>query len=174
MLINLEQIRKDEGLSIHHVYADGELSLQSDATRIVGRPSMRLVASRSGDELRLVGDVQTAVEFECDRCLAPLALPVDQSFDLLYVPPLHLAAADEKELGDDDLTIGFYHNNVINVDDLVREQIELALPMARVCAETCRGLCPDCGANLNKTVCTCAVEEIDPRWAALKPLESHN
>src|SRR5260370_37203756 len=156
MLINVEQIREDEGLSIQHVYPDGELSLQGPDSRIVGRPSVMLVATRSGDKIRLVGDVHSAVQFECDRCLSPLALPVDQSFDLLYVPPLRLAADDEKELGDDDLTIGFYHTNVINVDDVVREQIELALPMARVCSEACRGLCPECGANLNETDCACA------------------
>jgi uncharacterized protein len=96
-------------------------------------------------------------------------VPVEQSFDLVYVPPL--GTEDEHELGEGDLSLGFYQDGVIDVDDLAREQIELALPMARLCTEECRGLCPECGANLNHSHCACNIE-VDTRWAALKELKS--
>ena len=95
---------------------------------------------------------------------------VEESFELLYVPPL--GTGDEHELGEDDLSLGFYQDGVIDVDDLAREQIELALPMARLCTEECRGLCPECGANLNLVDCACSKEQVDIRWAALKELKS--
>jgi uncharacterized protein len=46
--------------------------------------------------------------------------------------------------------------------------------MARLCSDECRGLCPDCGANLNEAECACKLEQVDLRWAALKELKSNN
>jgi uncharacterized protein len=171
MNINISQISEDEGLDIHHLYPEGEPDLSGDSSRLVGRPELDLQATRAGDEVRLVGNLKATVEIDCDRCLKPLTMPVDQSFDLLYVPPAK--TSDEKELGDDDLSIGFYQNEAIDVDDVVREQVELALPMARLCDEECRGLCPECGVNLNEGDCLCAAEQVDPRWNALKELKSN-
>ena len=115
--------------------------------------------------------MSASVSFECDRCLRALSVPVEQSFELQYVPSL--GAQDEMELIEKDLSTGFYQGEAIEVDDLVREQIELALPMARLCSEECRGLCPECGANLNQTNCVCKLEQVDPRWAALNELKSN-
>lgn len=172
MIIFISQISKDEGLKVHHLYPEGEPRLAGDESRLVGRPELDLRATREEDRVRLAGAIKATVEIECDRCLTPLTVPVDQSFDLIYVPPNRPAGAhDEKELGEDDLYVSFYQGQAIDLDDLVREQIELTLPMARLCGEQCRGLCPHCGANLNQQQCDCSSEEIDPRWAALKNLQ---
>jgi DUF177 domain-containing protein len=165
MEIQVAQISEDEGLEVHHLYPEGEPVLGED-TRLVGQTGVDLQATRAAEKVRLVGSLQATVAFECDRCLAPLSAKVEQSFDLLYLPPL--GAGEEHELHDDDLSTAFYQGQAIDIDDLVREQVELALPMARVCSETCRGLCEQCGANLNEGQCACAAERTDPRWAALK------
>jgi uncharacterized protein len=120
--------------------------------------------------VQLAGELIAAVSFDCDRCLKPLTIPVEQTFDLTYVPPVR--TEEEKELGDDDLLVAFYTDQVIDVDDLVREQIELAVPMSRLCSDKCRGLCPECGANLNEADCRCNPEDVDPRWAALTQLKA--
>lgn len=170
MKINVAQISEDEGLNIHHLYTEGEPQLESEDSRLVGRPELDLQATRASDKVRLVGSINALVAFECDRCLKPIEMPVSQSFDLVYLPPLGIG--DEHELGDQDLDTGFYQGEAIDVDDLVREQVELALPMARLCTEECQGLCPECGANLNQGRCSCTSEESDPRWAALRQLRS--
>ena len=170
MNIVVAQISEDEGLNIHHLYPEGEQSLSGGTDHHVGQCELTLRATRSGDKVQLVGSVRVGVAFECDRCLAPLALRVNESFDLVYMPPL--GTGDERELGENDLSLGFYRDGIIEVDDLVREQIELALPMARLCAEACRGLCPTCGANLNLNKCGCNDKVVDERWAALKELKS--
>lgn len=172
MRINIAQINEEDGLNVQHLYPEGEPSLSGNESRLAGRSELDLQASRAGQEVSLVGRVTARVEFECDRCLQPVAVRVEPSFDLLYLPPL--GVGQEHELGEDDLAIGFYQDETIDVDDLVREQIELALPMSRLCREACRGLCPDCGANLNDGDCTCKDEEIDPRWAALKELKTNH
>lgn len=172
MIIFVSQISEDEGLTVQHLYPEGEPGLAGDESRLVGRPALDLKATRDGDRITLTGRVKAAVEIECDRCLSPLSVPVDQSFDLLYAPPTRPGSAhDEKELGEDDLSVSFYQGQAIDLDDLVREQIELALPMGRLCAEDCRGLCPHCGVNLNREQCDCSTIEIDTRWAALKDLQ---
>jgi len=171
MNISIFQITEDEGLNIHHLYPEGEPLLHSEESRLVGCAELFMQATRAGEEVRLAGRLEATVEMNCDRCLKSLTMPVDQSFDLLYLPPEK--TSQEKELGDDDLSIAFYHDQVIDIDDLVREQVELALPMARLCSEECRGLCPECGANLNEGDCPCSREQVDMRWSALKELKSN-
>ncbi|MEK6287945.1 MAG: DUF177 domain-containing protein [Acidobacteriota bacterium] len=170
MNIVVAQISEDEGLSVHHRYPAGELGLSGEDGYAIGQTEVSLRANRDAKKVALVGSVSALVEFECDRCLATLSVPVVESFDLVYVPP-H-GTGEEHELGEDDLSLGFYQDGIISVDDLTREQIELALPMARLCTEECRGLCPECGANLNHAECACN-GEVDTRWAALKELKSN-
>jgi len=170
MKIVVAQINEDEGLNVHHRYSEGELGLAGGEGHRIRRCELSLRATRVVDKVKLIGSVRATVEFECDRCLTALSMPVEASFDLVYAPPL--GTADEHELDEKDLSLGFYQDGVIDVDDVTREQIELALPMARLCAEECRGLCPDCGANLNLGECDCSKEPVDMRWAALKELKS--
>lgn len=170
MNINVAQVSEDEGLTIHHFYPEGEPALRGYDNRLTGRPELNLKAARNKHEVQLTGKLKAAVSFDCDRCLKPLTIPVEQTFDLAYVPPA--GAEEERELGDDDLLVAFYTDQVIDVDDLVREQIELALPMSRLCSDQCRGLCPECGANLNEGPCACKPEDVDPRWAALSQLKA--
>jgi uncharacterized protein len=170
MNIVVSQIGEDEGLDVHHLYPEGEPRLLGGEGHLIGQCEVNLRATRAAEKVELIGGVIAEVEFECDRCLAPVAVPIEQSFELLYVPPLQ--SGEERELGEQDLSIGFYRCDVINVDDLAREQIELALPMARLCSDQCRGLCPECGANLNEGQCSCATRQVDQRWAALEELKS--
>ncbi|MFY9555239.1 MAG: DUF177 domain-containing protein [Blastocatellia bacterium] len=170
MNIVVAQISEDEGLSVHHLYPEGEPGLIGGDGNLVGQCEVHLQASRIGNKVELIGSVTAVVASECDRCLALLRMPVEKSFELLYVPPL--ATQEEKELLEKDLSIGFYQGDVIEVDDLVREQVELALPMSRVCNDECRGLCSECGANLNENDCTCEREPVDGRWAVLNELKS--
>src|SRR4051794_1900288 len=98
MNISIFKISEDEELNVHHLYPEGEPPLGSSESRLVGRPELFLQATRAGDEVRLAGSLKATVETDCDRCLKPLAMPIDQSFDLLYLPPEK--TSEEKELGD--------------------------------------------------------------------------
>jgi uncharacterized protein len=170
MKIVVAQISEDEGLNVHHLYPEGDPGLAGGEGHLIGQCELNLRAARADDKVQLIGSVKVVVELECDRCLTALSIPVKASFDLLYVPPL--GTGEEHELGENDLSLGFYQDGIIDVDDLTREQIELALPMARLCSDECRGLCPKCGANLNLGECACREEQVDGRWAALKELKT--
>lgn len=170
MNINVAQVSKDEGLTIHHLYPEGEPALGGYDNCLTGRPELHLQATRNGAKVQVVGKLYASASFDCDRCLKPLTISVEQAFDLTYVPSG--VVEEEKELGDDDLLVAFYTDQVIDVDDLVREQAELALPMSRLCSNECRGLCLVCGANLNDGECMCRPEDVDPRWTALSELKA--
>lgn len=58
----------------------------------------------------------------------------------------------------------------LDLDELLSEDILLNMPSKFLCSESCRGLCPHCGANLNKEQCSCGQETIDPRLEVLKGL----
>ncbi len=81
-----------------------------------------------------------------------------------------MATEPERELQDEDVETSYYENDTIDLNELLREQFYLALPMKPLCADGCRGLCPQCGTNLNTGRCDCAPAWEDPRLAPLKAL----
>jgi uncharacterized protein len=123
---------------------------------------------------RLVGRTETTLEVPCSRCLEPMMLPVDAAFDLRYQPHTTNTGEGEREIEEDDLTTAFYQHDEIDLEQLMREQFYLALPMKPLCSEDCKGLCAICGTNLNKGTCDCKREFEDPRFDALRQLRSKN
>ena len=85
-------------------------------------------------------------------------------------PPSTASTEKDQEVGDEDLETSYYRDDRIDLNELLREQFYLALPMKPLCREECRGLCAQCGTNLNTGSCDCAPAWEDPRLAALKGL----
>ena len=173
MRIQVSQISEEDGLRLEHRYPEGKPKLDAPDREITGQPVLRLFAERAGAEVRLNGSIEAGIRFNCDRCLEPVACNVDEQLELFYIPSFAPGALkDETELREEDLTVSFYREDTINLDDVVREQIELALPMSTLCGEDCRGLCPECGSNLNRDHCSCSAKVADLRFAALSDLNA--
>jgi uncharacterized protein len=120
------------------------------------------------DEIHVKGRVQTAMETECDRCLDVTRIPVDREFDLIYAPdPAVELGGEEIEIHEEDTEVGFYRGGGLELDDVLREQVLLAMPMQRVCRDECKGICPMCGQNRNQVDCGCRPVLADDRWSAL-------
>jgi uncharacterized protein len=143
---------------------------QDDAFRVHAPVRLAFDILKDGQQFHLVGRVQSTLALSCGRCLDDIALPVDLPFDLLYLPHAHNAGEGEVEVEDDDLTTAFYRDDQIDLGQLVAEQFYLAVPMKPLCRESCRGLCPECGTNLNTANCSCVREWTDPRLEALRAL----
>jgi uncharacterized protein len=123
-------------------------------------------------EVRIRGHVQTEMVAACSRCLEQAKVQVDDDFDLFYRPVETSPDEEEKELGEGEIEIAFYEGDGIQLEDVLREFILLAMPMQWVCRPDCKGICPVCGGNRNLSVCQCQVKLEDDRWAALKKLSS--
>jgi uncharacterized protein len=125
--------------------------------------------NNSGGQIRILGCYSGLMETECDRCLARAMYPLDKSFDLFYRPPPEVTV-DEMKIDEEETEIGFYEGLGLELADVIKEQILLAMPMQRICSEDCKGICPVCGANRNEVACDCHVKPADDRWRALKNL----
>ena len=128
------------------------------------------VAKVGADAFMVTGRATTRLELSCSRCVEPFDIPIDASFELRYVPQSENTGEGEREIADDDLVTAFYRDGMLDIIELLREQFQLALPMKPLCSDACRGLCPQCGVNLNRTECGCAPAWDDPRLAPLKSL----
>jgi uncharacterized protein len=151
-----------------------DLSHEDDAYRVVAPVNLAFDIHKDKDRFRLEGSVRTELELPCSRCLEPFRLPVDASFDQRYLPQSEASGDSETEVGDDDLETSFYRDDEIDLDELAREQFYLLLPMKPLCQESCKGLCPQCGTNLNAGACSCTPAWDDPRLAPLRKLKSEN
>ena len=117
-----------------------------------------------------MGNVGTELELDCSRCLEPFSLPIDFAFDQRYLPMSEASTAAEREVPEEDLQTSYYREDAIDLNELMREQFYLVLPMKPLCREDCHGLCPVCGTNLNRGTCACPREWEDPRMAVLRKL----
>ena len=124
------------------------------------------------DDIRLVGKLDGRIEVSCARCLEPVEIAVSRSFDLLYRPLTAEKGGDEVAIHEAETEIGYYLGEGMDLEDSLREQILLAVPIKTLCRYDCKGLCATCGVNRNQQLCDCAQAKPDPRWAALGDLKS--
>ena len=143
---------------------------RDDAYRVVAPAHLVMDVHKDRDAYRVMGRVETELELECGRCLESFRVPVDSAFELRYVPAAANAGEGEREVEEDDLTTAFYKDERLDLGELMHEQFVLALPMKPLCSDSCKGLCPQCGTNLNKASCDCSPPWKDPRLAALQAL----
>jgi len=146
----------------------GEALKQGSPLHAAG--SAELLAHSEG-ELRIQGRYTVEMAAQCDRCLGGARFPLDSGFDLFYRPTSFIAREEEVEIDEGEAEIGFYEHGGIELEEILREQVLLALPMQRVCNDACKGICPVCGRNRNETTCDCSMENTDDRWGALRNLE---
>jgi uncharacterized protein len=121
-------------------------------------------------DIRLQGELATNLELPCARCLDPVVQNVVRPFELLYRPQGTDAGREELSITATEAEVGYYRGEGILLEDALREQVLLAVPLKVVCRDECKGLCPTCGRNQNIEPCSCAPPLGDPRWSALKDI----
>lgn len=173
MQIDIERLT-EESQAFAHTFAPAELSLEDERARLLQPAQVTGRLSRKRQRVHAQGTIATEVEVFCDRCLVPLAIPVKTDFDVSYDPAGTDEASDNAELQAEDLATSVYAGQSLDLDELVREQVLLSLPMRSLCRADCKGLCPQCAGNLNQQQCACEQQEIDPRWAGLAALNKNS
>ncbi len=121
-------------------------------------------------DIRVKGNLAARLEWACARCLEPVTLDVKRDFDLLYRPLGADAGRAELSVTTAEAEVSYYEGEGLLLEDVLREQVLLAVPLKALCREDCKGLCPHCGKNLNSGECSCAEPVEDPRWNALKEI----
>lgn len=179
MLIELKELELHP-IDFDEEYAPGVIELGPDlsqrgALRASGRAQR--VEEHHGkhkkiEDIRLAGELSTELELPCARCLEPVIEQVTRSFDLLYRPQGVDAGREEVSVTAAEAEVSYYQGEGLMLEDALREQVLLAAPLKVICREDCKGLCPQCGKNLNAEQCSCAEPVADLRWSALKDLRN--
>jgi len=126
---------------------------------------------RTGDGILVTGHLQTEVNLPCRRCLTPVAVPVAIDLEEQFRPSIDLLTGQPvPPEGDEEEATRTDARHMLDLTEVVRQNLLLSLPMSALCSSQCRGLCPECGENLNESSCKCQHEEGDPRLAALRDL----
>lgn len=117
------------------------------------------------------GKFRTEVEVNCNRCLEPFDLPVAFEIEEEFRPSVDLqtgARLPQDEEADEATQIS--EQNILDLSEVARQALLIAMPAAATCRPDCAGLCPHCGQNLNEGPCDCTDDTLDPRWASLRDL----
>jgi len=195
MLVNIDEI-KDGGLQRAWDLAREAVDqmVKGDNAGYRANGPLHIDSKLLKMERRVLFDAhaRAALVAPCGRCLSPVVVEVPLDFQMTFVPAEAVrpreavrsreAAHPRQEEPDeegrssartrtfvaDEVNEETYSGKVIDLDPVIREQLLLALPSYPVCQESCKGLCPVCGVNLNERDCGCDRHVPDPRWAALE------
>ena len=123
-------------------------------------------------DIRLRGQFAGRFEVPCARCVEPVEIPLAAEFDLIFRPVAADCEATERSITAPETEIGYYQKDSLLLEDVLREQMLLSLPVRTLCKPDCKGLCPRCGENRNIQSCSCEEGPSDPRWEALAGLRN--
>ena len=137
----------------------------------IGSPvQVNMEIYKAGDKYVLYGELRGGLQVACDRCLEDFHRELKTAFRVYLALPLPEEDDKEIELAEKDLEVDFIRGEEIDLDEIIREQIYLSLPMKSLCSGSCLGLCPTCGTNLNKGSCQCHRAQGHPAFLKLKKL----
>jgi len=162
MLLKLKDIKEAEGTSIPFSYEldmseyefFGETPLK-DSVCVCGK------AENRAGIMQIIADADFILDTVCSRCLKPVRVPKHQFICRAFADSLQ----DEEN---DDIYL--VEGDTVDVDEIISEAIVLEMDSVVLCSEDCKGLCPQCGADLNDGDCGCEDDNIDPRWEALRAM----
>ena len=168
MQLCITKIKHHPAASQHYELVDDQLTAAAHGYTefsLAGPVIFKGQVTNNGDGMFMVSGVyQATLQLTCSRCLSSFELPLTGEINALFGAS---ALAD----AEGELAVHSFSGDNIELDDLLLSEISFALPMQPLCREDCRGLCPECGTNLNHDACSCVKETIDPRWAKLAYFE---
>ncbi|MGD2037413.1 MAG: DUF177 domain-containing protein [Desulfobacterales bacterium] len=137
--------------------------------------TIRLKAFRVRELFEVQGTFWTSVRQPCSRCLKDFDSPLMSDFELTYtkeIPDMMDVFEDEEiELRAEEIGMFYFKGEEINLEHGIQEQVVMALPLQPICNDNCKGLCSQCGSDLNRGDCGCTRESAPNKFAVLKDLK---
>lgn len=130
--------------------------------------NVKLVIQKVNEEYYCHGDAVVKIEVECARCLEMFNLELDGELNFVIMTdkgkPVLSSDANE------EVIYVKSHEPVVELNEPIRQALLLSLPIKPICFAECKGLCPNCGVNLNEESCGCTGKEVEERWEGLRDL----
>jgi uncharacterized protein len=156
----------EEGWSLSVKEDPAALDLPVTGVRFLEPIAVEVFLVKAENAVTATGRIMVPVAFECVRCLREFPASLDIPISTQFVPPPPLPSG-EHPMPSEQAEDYYYRDDVVALDDLVRQEVLLAVPFSPQCRADCRGLCAQCGQDLNRGECACAAPP-DPRWAVLR------
>ena len=164
MVIDVSELfsNKNRKKEIHLEIEKDKFYYENEFIQFSKPVKLHLILKPVGDEIELTGSIETELLLACSRCLETFSSSMN----------IELNERLSKTLKSEDEDIIFIENDRLDLNEIVENNIIAVLPIKRLCNKDCKGLCHQCGINLNHSTCKCENEDVDPRLAKLKDLFS--
>ncbi len=156
-----------EGSELSFSESAEDLDLTAEGIEFPEPIEVDVSVTKTGDEIIVQGRLSTKAGMDCSRCLERFEMPVSSKLQFV-IQLLELNTPQDSD--DDDFVILPKTTQEYDLSGRVREAIMLELPLKSLCKESCNGLCPMCGTNLNESKCECTPDKTDERWESLRQL----
>ena len=169
MLFNVAQLMKSSvGTSFVTDFQEDEAILDNDL-KVIGPIEGHARMRRTNQGLLIDGWVDLALELSCTRCLKSFEQPMHVTFEEQFYPTVDVLTGAPMPAFDEEEIFPIDDHHQVDLTEAVRQNVLTSLPMVTVCQEDCKGLCPQCGKDLNLGPCDCK-PEVESRWSALEKL----
>ena len=151
---------KDRSKKIDYTFEMPQFSFEGDIIKPIGSCEVVGVISSDSDMLIVSAKIKADLEMICSRCLDTFIYPIDIDIEERFT-------TNSKSQDDEAIVV---MDDVLDITEIVETSIISTFPIQRVCKDDCKGLCQECGCNLNYNKCSCNKENVDIRFEALKGL----
>lgn len=168
--VNVAQLLKDSVGATRTFEVDGPEPGSDGGAPAYIQGALRLTRTDQG--IWVSGAVAFSVDYVCSRCLTPIASWGEAKVDDVFLPSVDITTGAKLRYHDDDTgadVTSIDEQHVLDLSDTLRQYRLATIPMAPVCREDCKGICPECGADLNESACACERYQ-DQRWTVLREL----
>ena len=131
------------------------------------------LVTKTSTTVFIKGEFSATIDSNCSRCLEDISVPIGGDFAYTLIPA-KAETREDLELTAEELEISHYQGDLIDLTSIICEQIILQIPIKTLCRGGCKGLCPQCGMNLNNSSCNCHLNVVDNRMAVLKNFKVKN
>lgn len=153
MIINVNKI-SEKGYALNDTIEIDNSQLLEDDSYFLEAIEFQIFFKRQDRRIQAQGMIKTSISLVCVRCLEPFELKINSRFDIILFPK-EMIDQRSTALGDEEMEYIFYENDQIDLEKILAEQVNLFIPFKPVCRGECKGICPGCGANLNRGACPC-------------------
>ena len=129
-----------------------------------GEVTVNATMQKTGHQLALRARITAQGTFICDRCTSPFTLRLAPEYRMFYV----WNETDAESLDPSEVQVISAGLPIVDLTDDVRQTVLLSVPLKLLCKQDCRGLCPDCGIDLNTGTCACMSASVDSRFESLR------
>lgn len=169
LLFNVAQLLKSEvGQTRSYDFESDERIDLDDSEASHVRGHVKFILTNFGILAR--GEATAVLHLHCARCVEPFQMPTSIEFEEEYQPLIDVTTGLPSATLPNDTAFVISQNHTINLTEAIRQNLVLAVELIPICRPDCKGLCPDCGSNLNLSGCDCPpMEEASP-FAVLQGL----